>query len=374
MLHESLSCLLPYRLTAGKFILEWLAKTRIHMLSRLKQLITQPNIAVDLGTANTRIYASELGKFAEEPSLIRHIKNDEKTHISDEYISYLNSKLVSMPLRGGVIVDINNAINLLKPLVKRARKGLRQPVSLACAPTDTSDKERELLTEAILHAGASHVAIIPEVWAAAIGAGIDVTLPLAQVLIDIGEGVTDMAVIRDGRLIYASAVRTACSDIQKAVRAAIMARHKVYLYHAEAERLTHEISSMSQQQAFPQKLITVNGIDIIKGRRVTIEVNNKVIISAMEPVVYKILGMIELGLKNIPENASCEILESGICLTGGGACIDGIDRLIALRTNLDVRIAPDPIHSVINGAIQTLNYWKGKEFWWENIVWPKLTS
>lgn len=344
------------------------------MLSIFKQLTTLPNIAIDLGTANTRVYASGLDKITEEHSLIRYINQNKKTQISDEYISYINNKLVSKPLRGGVIVDINNAIALLKPLVKRTRKGLRRPISLSCAPTDTSEKERKLLAKAVLRAGASRVAIIPEVWAAAIGAGIDVTLPQAQALIDIGEGVTDMAVIRDGRLIFASAVRTACSDLQKAVRTAIISRHKVYLYPAEVERLTHEIASMSQQQALPHKPITVKGMDIIKRREVSIEVNNKDIISAMEPVVYKILKMIKLGLQKLPESTSREILESGICLTGGGACINGIDRLIALRTNLDVRIAPDPIHSVINGAIQTLQDYKEKKHWWETIVWPDLSS
>jgi rod shape-determining protein MreB len=192
--------------------------------------MTRPNIAIDLGTANTRISASGFGQITEEPSLIRHTQHDTTVHGPDKYITYLNSKLVSMPLRGGVIVDIHNAISLLKPLVKRTHKGLRQPVSLACAPTDSSEKERKLLAEAVLHAGVSHVAIIPEVWAAAIGAGIDVTLPYAQVLIDIGEGVTDMAVIRDGRLVFAAAVRLACADLQKAVRTAIIARHKVCLY------------------------------------------------------------------------------------------------------------------------------------------------
>jgi len=334
--------------------------------------MTKPNIVLDLGTANTRIYASELEGITEEPSLIRHIQQDTTAHGSDKYISYLNSKFVSMPLRGGVIVDIHNAISLLKPLVKRTRKGLRQPVLLACAPTDTSEKERMLLSKAGLHAGASHVAIIPEVWAAAIGAGIDVTLPYAQVLIDIGEGVTDMAVIRDGRLVFAAAVRMACSDLHKAVRTAIIARHKVCLYPAEVERLTHEIESFSQMQTLPCKPITVDGIDIIKSCEVTIEVNSKEIVSALEPVVYKILRMIEFALQKLPERVADEISESGICLTGGGACIKGIDRLIAARTNLNVRVAADPIHSVINGAIQSLQFLKEKEYWWKNIDWPSF--
>jgi len=94
----------------------------------------------------------------------------------------------------------------------------------------------------------------------------------------------------------------------------------------------------------------------------------------MAPVLAKILKMIETGLKKLPENISCEVVESGICLTGGGSCILGMDSLIGAHTGLEVLIAPDPMHSVINGAIQTLEYWKGKENWWENIVWPCIPS
>jgi len=344
------------------------------MFSKLKQIMKQPCIAVDLGTANTRIYSPEFGEIVEKPSLIRHVNESKTTFESDEYLSYQNNKLVSMPLRGGVIVDIKKAINLLQPLIKHTKKGFRHPISLASAPTDTSDKERGLLAQAVLHAGASQVAIIPEVWAAAIGAGMDVSLSYAQVLIDIGEGVTDMAVIRDGGLIYASAVRTACSDLQKAVKSMVVAKHKVCLYSSEVERLTHEISSMSLEEAFTPKLITVTGMDIIKGSKVIINVNEQDIIIAMEPVVHKILKMINLCLRKLPESVSCEVLESGICLSGGGACISGIDKLIALKTNMDVRIASDPIHSVINGEIETLNYWKEQKNWWQNIVWPSLAA
>ncbi|MGV1099670.1 rod shape-determining protein [Thiovibrio sp. JS02] len=344
------------------------------MLSIVKQLFSHPNIAIDLGTANTRIYASERGAFEEEPSLIRHVSDGQNGHDSDPYLGYLNSKLVSSPLKGGVIVDVQNAVNLLRPLVKRAHRGFRQPISLACAPTDTSEKERKLLAEAVLHAGASHVAIIPEVWAAAIGAGVDVSLPYAQMLIDIGEGVTDMAVIRDGRLVFATAVRTACADLQREIRNAIIARHKVSPFHHEVQRLTHEVRYMQAQDGSAADLLAVQGMDIIKRREITVEVPSREVIGAMRPVVLKILKMIESGFKRLPDKVACEICETGICLTGGGSCITGMDSLIAARTNLPVRVATDPIHSVINGAIQTLEYWKEKEHWWENMAWPRLPS
>jgi rod shape-determining protein MreB len=347
---------------------------KIIMLNILKKLMPPPSIALDLGTANTRIYTSEFGKITEEPSWVRYIAENKEQPVSDEYIAYINSRLVSTPLRGGVIVDIKSAITLLKPLVKQTRKWLMPPTTLACAPTDTSEKERKLLTEAVLHAGAANVAIIPEVWAAAIGAGIDVSLPRAQVLIDIGEGVTDMAVIRDGRLFSTSAVRIACSDLQKAVRTAVLSKYKVILAPVEAERLTHEISALAQQESSVSRPISVSGIDIVKRCRVHVEIHSGDIITALKPVIQKILKLIVESLQRLPENISCEIGESGICLTGGGACISGMDSLIASKTQLPVKIAPDPLHSVIHGAGQALNCWKNKECWWENVVWPKLAA
>jgi len=343
------------------------------MFSKLTQIMSQPSIAVDLGTANTRVYASELGKVSENPSAIGLVNKKINT-ISDEYFKFINSKIATTPLRGGVIVDLKNTIALLRPLIKKTRRFFNHPISLACAPTDTSEDERDLLANALIHAGASHVSIIPEVWAAAIGAGIDITRPSAQLLIDIGDGVTDMAVFRDGRIVFTSAIRTACSDLQKAVRSAIMAKHKIQLYAQESERLTHEILSISNQQGDQGKLINVLGMDIVKRCEVNFLLDNQDVIHAMAPVLDKIIRMIEISLKKLPEEIYCEILESGICLTGGGACINGLDRLIAMRTNIDVRVASDPIHAVINGAIQTLDYWKGEKNWWKNIAWPKLSS
>jgi len=340
------------------------------MLPLVKQIIKKPNIAIDLGTANTRIYACERGTITEEPSLVRSIRKNKNEKKPDPYVEYLNSKLVSFPLRGGVIVDVNAAVSLLKPLFNRVRKGFRQPVSLACAPTDSSEKERKLLREAILHAGASKVAIIPEPWAAAIGAGVDPTLPHAQMLIDVGEGVTDMAVFREGRFVFTSAVRTACFDIHKALRRTVILRHRVFLYRVEVEKLTHEIDSSLNEKPVKDKIITVKGIDIAKGFEVSTQVTRREVITAVKPVICGILNMIESGLQKLPEDISREVSESGIWLTGGGSCIKGMAGLVESRTNLNVRVAPDPVYAVINGAIQTLQYWKDKASWWENIPWP----
>ena len=342
------------------------------MLSKLSQIMSHPSIAVDLGTANTRIYASQYGEFTERHSSIS-LTSGKTDNISDEYLEHTNNCLTTKPLRRGVIIDLKNATILLKPLVKKTRRFFMAPITLASAPTDTTEIERDLLRKSLINAGASHVSIIPEVWAAAIGAGIDIAHTNAQLLIDIGDGVTDMAVFRDGRIIYTSSVRIACSDLKKSIRSTIMSKYKMQIYDHEAERLTHLILSILKNDDHGCESVSVDGIDVIKRRKTNVLVTKKDIIASMVPVLNKITKMIQIGLKNLPDKIYCEILESGIWLTGGGACIEGIDLLIAHRTNMEVRIAPDPIHAVINGSIQTLNYWNGTNNWWKNIYWPNIS-
>jgi rod shape-determining protein MreB and related proteins len=328
------------------------------MFSKLAEIISHPNIAVDLGTANTRIYTSLQSKVTELPSSINHVSRTAD-NISDEYLQFMNNRISTKPLRGGVIIDLRNAIELLKPLVKKSRKLLLAPISLASAPTDTTEKERDLLRKALIMAGASHVSIIPEVWAAAIGAGINITQPHAQLLIDIGDGVTDMAVFCDGRITHSSSIRIACSDFQRVVRSAVMSKYRVQLYDADIEKLTHSIASLSNQKVLKSETFDISGLDIVRRSKIHCSIDKTDIINAIAPVVNKIMMMIELSLKKLPDKTYCEILESGMYLTGGGACIEGMAGLIALRTNMEVKVPSDPIHAVINGAIKTLDNWKG---------------
>lgn len=335
-----------------------------------RKFINRPSVAVDLGTANTRMYSCEKGMIAEEPSVVRMIRRNNEYKSPDKLINYLNSRFISFPLRGGVIAERDKAVSLLKPMLKRART-FRAPVSLACAPTDSTEKERRLLSEAISSAGASHVAIIPEPWAAAIGAGIDMDSPYAQLLIDIGDGVTDMAVIRRGQLVFTSAIRTACSDLHKAVRSSIIGRHRLSPYHSEIEKLVSEIDDILEPGAlFDDRPLKVEGMDIIKQQEAVVDVTRREIIKALEPVIYRILKMIQTSIDKFSEKTMSELQDTGIILTGGGSCIKGMDKLIELKTGLKTKIADDPTHAVINGAKLTLEYWKKKRSWWKEITWP----
>lgn len=344
------------------------------MSSSFRRLMQHPALAIDLGTANTRIYNSHDGKIIERPSSIGLVTGISG-NITDEYLLYINNKISTKPLRGGVIVDLKNATQLIKPLIKKTGKFLFAPIILACAPTGTTEKERDSLRQALTNAWAAQVPIIPEIWAAANGAGIDVTLPTAQCVIDIGAGITDMAVFREGRIVLCASIRLACSDLQRAVRSTIMAKYRIQLFDMYSEKLTHAIGplplSLIREQENSCATFDISGIDIVRRKEVHRCINKNDISQSMEPVLRKIMAMIESSLIKLPEKLYRELLKSEIILTGGGACIEGMDRLIAYRTNMKVKVASDPLHSVIHGAIQTLNFWNGKKCWWENMAWPQ---
>lgn len=345
------------------------------MLSKFLRMMQHPALAIDFGTANTRIYNASNGKTIDRPSSVGLVTGALENS-TDDYIQYINSKISTKPLRSGVIVDLKNATLLLKPFIQKCGKYWFAPITLTCAPTGTTEKERDFLRRALMDAGASQVPIIPEVWAAASGAGIDVTLSKAQCVVDIGAGVTDLAVFRDGRILYCKSIRLACSDLQKAVRSTVMSKYRIQLLDIHNEKLIHVFSflpsSLQSEQERNFSTLNVTGIDIIKRKEVHCCITKDDISDSIASVLQKIITMIELSLKHLPEKLYCELLESEIILTGGGACIEGMDRLIAYRTNMQVRVPSDPLHGVINGAIQTLNFWNGKKCWWENMAWPKL--
>jgi len=336
---------------------------------KIRQLVGDPDLAIDLGTANTRLYAFGLGIVAEEPSLVQI--NPQKEAVTETTDFRSSKKAIGMvsPLRAGVIDDINATVLLLKPLFQRARRfGLMRPRVLACAPTDTSEKERNALAESNRRAGGAEVVIIPEPLAAAIGAGLDVASPYAQMIVDIGDGVTDIAIIREGQIIKTAAIRKACSDLQIFVLHMVAQRYGIWLYPKEVERLMQDLDSI--RQTVPQRTIMAMGFHLKKRCEISVEINQQEVFIAMEPIVYKILLTIEMTLRQLPPEIACEVFENGIYLTGGGACIKGMDRLVASKINLNVQSANDPMHAVINGAIQILQYGDRIEHWWESITWP----
>jgi rod shape-determining protein MreB len=210
--------------------------------------------------------------------------------------------------------------------------------------------------------GVSDVKVVPEPLAAAVGSGLDVSSPYAQALIDIGDGVTDIAIIRSGVLIKKAAVRLACGNFHLAVRRTVANRYGVLIPLREAERLTREIGAVCRSAKLKATSPAL-GLDRLTRRETAVSVNREDVCNAIRPVIRIILETVREMFRCLPPDTAAEVIESGICLTGGGAFLKGVKELIAEETSLEVRVAADPLHGVISGAGQMLSVGVSTGFW-----------
>lgn len=283
------------------------------------------DVALDVGTATTRA-AIGIHRLIEQPS----------------------ETASKRALRGGVVVDVATAVAFLKPLLAKVRAfGCVRPCVLACTPSDAKCNERELLIESIVKAGASSVVVIPEPLAAAVGAGIDVSSPYAQMVIDIGEGVSDCAIIQSSKILATCAVRTGCAKMRREI-----------VRTAEQKNGITAITDEKAEEILRSQGVALSGsasLDSIRRGHPT---------AAVEPVVEEIVDTIDAFLRDLPHTLGCEIIDSGIWLSGGGALVPGIRERLEERTGINVRIVGNPLFAVIEGArvilpvVTALNQWR----------------
>lgn len=302
-----------------------------------------PEVAVDLGTAFTRVYARGRGLLADEPSLVRVRPGARFAEAIGRRASEPGRGVARPPVRAGVIVDAEAATLLLRKLLWRARRSIFvRPAVLVCAPSDARDHEVEALREATREAGASAVSVTPEPLAAAIGSGLDIGSQYAQMVVDVGEGVTDVGVIQSGRLTGTWALRMGCGELRAAVTE-VASRHGVRLRAGEAERLAGDARR-------GDGLLQASGNDVNTGRPSREWVPACEVVDAVEPLFARVAATVRAAWRDLTPEASCEVIESGVLLAGGGALIPSLRERIAAETTLHVRPAPDPLHAVISGA------------------------
>lgn len=280
------------------------------------------NVAVDVGTATTRVAIGD-HRLLEQPSCA-------------------SSK---QALYAGVVVDPETTVTILRPLLAQARMfGIVKPCVLACAPSDVTCDERKLLIESLTGAGAASIVVIPEPLAAMVGAGVEVSSPYAQMIIDIGEGVTDCAITQSSRIQETCSIRLGCAAMRHMIRSALQ-KQNVMIPDETAESHLRTCG------------ISLTGFDSFSESR-------KKILTAIESVTGKMIETIDSFLKTIPHTLGCEIIENGIWLTGGGALIPGLRSSIEQRIGITVRRVSNPRSAVVEGArailpvISTLNQWR----------------
>lgn len=292
---------------------------------------TRCDLAIDLGTAATRLHAPARTVPLTRPSVVWRPGGARAA------------------LRQGVVVDGDAAADVLGDLVRKAgRFGWRRPRALACIPSDASAEERAALEEAVCRAGAASVAIVAEPLAAAVGAGLAPDAPRAQALVDIGEGVTDCAVVREGRVVAAAALRVAVADLRAAVRDWVREGAGIRVSPVEAERVLRE-AGVARGRRTPQRLHVVGspaqGIGPV---RAWLEVDALHV--ALEPVAERIAEHVGAFVAGLPGELAAEVADTGVCLTGGGALLAGMGERLVGELGLAVWRAPDPLLAVVDGA------------------------
>ncbi len=315
------------------------------MLIKSVQQWFYPDVAVDLGTATTRVALMRGKSGYAQPSLFDR----------------------APALRAGVVVNVEAAAEVLRPLLHPLRGiGLTRPRVLACAPSDTTSEEREAVMEACYRAGAGIVALMPEPVAAAIGDGINPDSTRRTLLIDIGEGVTDCALISEGCLTRTSATRTACADLRSAIGRAIKEQYDLFLTPLELQRITEKIGVDSGPvDGSGMPLLSFFPVSGIRSDRTvqSIHIPSGVLREATRPVTEKIGETIIALTTSLSPIERAEIAFRGVRISGGGSLLPGMSELISTTIRLPVRRVRQPLGAVVHGAKAFLPYAVDCKLW-----------
>ncbi|MBA4250612.1 MAG: rod shape-determining protein [Chlorobiaceae bacterium] len=322
------------------------------------------DIAIDLGTANTLIWVKGKGIVLNEPSIVAFDKNSKKIIALGNKAKEMQGKehkeiRVTRPMRDGVIADFEIAEGMIRAFIKRANSGFMTSRRVVIAvPSGITEVEKRAVRDSAEHAGAKEVHLIAEPMAAAIGIGIDVEAPVGSMIIDIGGGTTEIAVIALAGIVNEESIRIAGDEMNYAIQQYFKKNHNVLIGERTSEAIKCEVGS-----AVPLKeelTIQVKGRDLVGGVPKTTEVSSVEIREALNESVVQILNAVKQTLERTPPELSADILDRGVMLTGGGALLKGLDERIRMETNLPVHVSDDPLTAVARGAgkvIDNLNHY-----------------
>jgi rod shape-determining protein MreB and related proteins len=321
------------------------------------------DLAIDLGTANTLVYVKGKGIVLNEPSVVAVHKDargmKKVLAVGLEAKSMLGrtpGNIVAIrPMRDGVIADFDITEAMLKHFILRVhnRKSLVRPRIIVSVPSGITQVERRAVRETVESAGAREIYLIEEPMAAAIGAGLPIAEPTSSMVVDIGGGTTEVAVISLAGIVYSKSVRVAGDKIDEEIVQYMKRKYSLLIGERTAEIIKTEIGCAYPLEVI--KTIDVKGRDLISGIPKTIETNSEEIREAITEPVTLIVDAIKDALENAPPELAGDIVDRGIVLTGGGALLQNIDVLIREETGLPITIADDPLCAVARGAGMALD-------------------
>ena len=328
-------------------------------LNKLSQ-VWSTDLAIDLGTANTLVVVKGQGVVLNEPSVVAIIEEKGKKSVlavGDEAKTMLGRTPGNIsavrPLRDGVIADFIVTEEMIKHFIKKVHKkrSFANPRILIAVPTGSTPVERKAIQDSALAAGGRKVQLIEEPIAAAIGANLPISEATGSMVVDIGGGTTEIAVMSLGGVVYSKSLRVAGDAMDQSLISYMRKKYNLLVGEASAEKIKKEIGT-----AFPTSNNTylMKGRDIRSGTPKEITLREEDTAEALEPVLSQILGAIKTALENTPPELSADLVDMGLTLTGGSALLKNIDKLIAKETGLPVVVADDPLACVAIGTGKAL--------------------
>ncbi|WP_040195467.1 rod shape-determining protein [Candidatus Soleaferrea massiliensis] len=313
------------------------------------------DIGVDLGTANTLIFMKGKGIIMREPSVVAvDTRNDTVKYVGQEakeVIGRTPGSIVAVrPLKDGVIADFDITASMLQIFIKKVCSGgmLSRPRVVICIPSGVTEVEKRAVKEASLKAGAKSVAIIEEPMAAAIGAGLPVAEATGSMVVDIGGGTSEVAVISLGGIVASRSVRVGGDEFDTSIISYVKKKYNLLIGERTAEEIKIRIGS-----AYPyedEQDMEIKGRNLIDGLPKNITITPSEIREALADPLANVLEAIRTTLERTPPELSADIIDHGITLTGGGALLRGLDRLIAEETGMPVHVAENPLDCVAEGS------------------------
>lgn len=313
------------------------------------------DIGIDLGTSSILVYTTGKGIVLKEPSVVAFDKDEDKILAFGEEARQLMGKtqgnvIAVRPVRQGVIADYSITEKMLKHFISKAigLKAFRKPRITICIPSGTTAVERRAVEEATYQAGAREVFLIEEPIAAAIGAGIDIRRPCGNMIVDIGGGTTDMAIISLGSTVVSNSIKVAGDDFDEAIMRHVRKNHNLFIGEQTAESIKIQIGTVWGDSEI--KTMEVKGRNVITGLPKVTTLTSEEVCQAMRDCVTQILDGIHNVLEQTPPELAADIVDRGIVLTGGGAMLDGMENLVEQKTGINTLLVQDPMLAVATGT------------------------
>jgi len=325
------------------------------------------DMAIDLGTANTLVYVKGQGIVLNEPSVVAIENSDGKNKVIavGEEAKQMFGKSpgnikVIRPLRDGVIADFEVAEEMLKYFIHKVhnRRAFTSPIIIICVPSGSTGVERRAIHESAERAGARKVYLIEEPMAAAIGAGLPVTEPSGSMIVDIGGGTTEVAVLSLGGIVYSESARVGGDKMDEAIIAYMRRQHNLLIGSMSAEKLKKSIGIAYSPEDGDGEKYSIKGRDLVNGVPKELILNQRNVAEALAEPVGTIIEAVKRALENTAPELAADIVDRGITLTGGGALLTGMDSVLRKATGLPVTIAEDTLLSVALGTGKVLDEMK----------------